>query len=296
MSTTTGAVREQSPIIRWWRTLPAVTRRQATIGSVIFAYVFIIGVGVLWNVSVFTERSELERTIAAHEAELALAPIIHSDTIAQGERQAELQAAGAALYRDVPDGAGVPVIVGRLETLAVAVGGELTEIHYREPVWVDDAGQVGVGITFRGDFQAVEDYVASVTASVPTLQWRTLHIEPQNEAGDELLLGADLTLDVLAARPVAAPRWNEDRMQLVAVAAKRNPFAVIGAGGVPMPDLVLTGVVRRDGGGLALVLVDGESHVLRVGDTVGALEVVEITASSVFLRHGERVAEITLAD
>lgn len=285
-----GAVR------RWWRTLPTHVRRQVSIGSVVFAYVLVIGIGAYWNFTVYSTQTANKARIEAHERELARTVTIRADLQAQTHEGATLRALSDQLYAQLPDVAAVPVIVGQLEHIAAAVGGELLDIHYREPAWSGERGEVGIGIEFAGSFHSIQNYVASVTASVPSLHWRYLELEPVDKHGRDLLLFADISLDVLAARPADVAPWNDGQVQLQTAAAAREPFAIAVTVGAPMPELALHGVVQQNGRSLALLSVDGISHVVGVGQQIDALTVVQISAQSVLVRNGVRTAEIRLSN
>jgi hypothetical protein len=104
-----------------------------------------------------------------------------------------------------------------------------------------------------------------------------------------------VNLPVAAARPLPGPGRAAVDADPFRTDRRRPPkrFTVPGTGAAPIvaapaPALVLSGtVVYQDGGGLALLRVQGRSAMVRVGETVGGLTLKSVAREvAVFARPG----------
>lgn len=286
-----------SPIQQWWKDQPANVRKQLTVGGVVLVYLLILGIGGWYNVSMYLEQERLEQDIASYERELARAPQIRADALAEQGRRGELQRRSDELYARFPDVGAVPVIVGQLERLASEVGGRVTDIQYTPPFWDGERGQVAMRLSFVGQFDGIVKYMESVSRSVATLHWDFFDIQPSDERGNDLVLTASIRLDVLRSRPDGAAAWREDFVQPAIGPREGSPFAVpVVSVARPMPPVELHGIVQQNGRSMALVLIDGVSHVLRTGQSAGGVTVVQILKDSVVVGNGDRTAVIRLID
>jgi hypothetical protein len=123
-----------------------------------------------------------------------------------------------------PDLAAVPIVVGQLEDMATALGGELTDMQYYAPVWDGAHGVVMMQLSVTGTFDALAKYLESVAISVPTLYWESFDLQPLGDSGQELLLFARVRVDLLRGRPETAAPWHDDHVRLVEATAAVNPF------------------------------------------------------------------------
>lgn len=286
-----------APLKEWWRTLPEEQRRKLVFAGLVVAYVLLLGVGGYWNFSLHLARQDVLAQIARHEVELSRAPLIRSQLHEETLEQARLRAERDRLYSKVPDIAAVPAIVGRLEEVARAVGGEITDVYYREPVWQsDEHGIVGIDIVFEGDFYTIENYFASVLNSWPSLRWNNVEIEPVDKYGNNLRMQAHATMDIMERRRTEVAAWSDDQPILFAVPTRINPFAVARRVGTPVPAVYLHGVVHQNGQSLALLSVDGVSHVVAEGQRVGDMVVTHISSRSVVMRSGDRTVHVDLTE
>lgn len=286
-----------SPLQQRWQALPEETRKQLTVGGLVLVYLLIIGVGGWYNFNVYTQQSADKHLIEGYERELARASQVRADTRTEEARAGELQGRSDAVYARLPDVGAVPVIVGQLEQIARDVGGSVEGIEYVAPFWVEDRGRVPMRIVFAGSFDAIETYMQSVSVSVPSLAWDTFEIQPVDAGGRELHLVAEMHLDVLRDRPDTAAAWADDQVRLAEATPAVSPFATTAVTATrPLPPVALHGVVQQNGQAVALLSIDGVSHVLRAGQAADGVTLIQISNESVLVGNGERTARIGLTE
>lgn len=274
----------------------AQTRRQAAVALVVLHYLIVLVAGAWYNWNVSAQRAAALAEAVRYEAELARAAAVRLE-LNQAEAEGEaLQARREALYRHLPGPEALPIVVGQLEALAEAVGGRLTDVQYVPPEWNGRRGAAGLRITFEGTFRAVYDYIASVSASTPTLLWREVELAPAGDGGRRVVLYADVRLDVLADRPAGASAWDGGAVQVVRGGVRRDPFAALVTAADPLPALAVRGILYQDGRRLALLSVDGATHLVEPGQSVAGIAVVDVTADAVVVRSGQRTVELRLDD
>lgn len=203
---------------------PGDVRKRLITVVLVLAYVLVLGGGAAYNVTVYLEQDDLQQQIAGHDRELSMAEQIRTNTAAEQARQVELLARGDEIFTLLPDMAAVPVVVGQLEDIATALGGELTDMQYQAPVWDGAHGVVTLQLAVAGPFDALAKYLESVAVSVPTLYWESFDLQPLDDSGQDLLLFAKVRLDVHRGRPVTAAPWRDDLVRLVEATAAVNPF------------------------------------------------------------------------
>lgn len=293
-ATATAAEREQPR--GFLSGLAPEVRRQVVIGLVVLHYLLVIGLGGWYNFVLYSDLTAARQEVAGYQSELAMQQVVAAELNAARAAREELEARRLEVYGLLPDAVAVPTVVGRLEALAAGAGGRLVDVQYSPPDWNGDRGQVYMSFVFEGGFGALQNFVASVNASVPSLRWDVLEVAPADAAGREIVMYADIQLDVVAERPAGAARWEDYPVQAVEAASLPNPFVVQVPVRVPLPELALRGVVHQNGRSVALLSVDGETHFVEMGHSVAGLTVVNIAPEAVVVRNGDRTVEVRLND
>lgn len=209
------------------RGLPLEQRKRLAAIGLVLAYVLVLGIGVGYNVVFSIEHRELKQQIAGHQQELSLTERIRTGVRTEQVRRDELRRRGDGLLAQFPDMAAVPVIVGQLEEIVVAVGGEVTDVQYVAPVWDGDHGEVWLQLEVTGGFDAIAKYLESVAVSVPTLHWDSFNIQPKDVSDQALLLSANVRLDLLQRQAETEGQWRDDQVRLVARTAAVSPFGAL---------------------------------------------------------------------
>lgn len=273
----------------------AKPRRQLAIAAVVLHYVLAIGLGTWYNLGVHSERLSASAEVDRYQAELARAGAIQADLAQARIEEDGLAAQRHELYRRVPDPQTVPVIVGQLEAISAAVGGRLVDVSYAPPAWSGRRGETEIRVVFEGSLAEVHGFFASVNATVTSLRWNSLEVVPADARGRTVILYADAIIDVIASRPDGVAAWGPEPVRIVREDV-RNVFEVRVPVDEPLPALAVHGLLLQGGRRLALPGVDGVTHLVQPGQTVGGLTVVDVTGDSVVVRRGQRTIEVRLDD
>lgn len=204
--------------------MPPDWRKRLTVIALVLAFVLVLGGGAAFNWVVYTEHGELKQLMAGYELELSRLEQIRADIRAEDARRDELQAGSDVYYAQLPDMAAVPDIVGQLEQIAAAVGGDVIDVQYVEPAWDGHIGVARLQFAIVGSFDAIVTYLESATVTVPTMYWESFDIQPVDDEGRDLLLFANVRLDLFRDRADWAAPWQAERTRLVDRTAAVNPF------------------------------------------------------------------------
>lgn len=101
-----------------------------------------------------------------------------------------------------------------------------------------------------------------------------------------------MRLDMTASRPKDVLPWAVEPVRVEHAADGRNPFAALALADDPLPGLSLHGVLRRGAQKLALLAVDGATHLVEPGQTLAGVSIVDITGDSVIVRSAGQVLEL----
>lgn len=294
---------QQSALLSKWRELPLATRRKALLGFVIFLYVVVIGGGVFYNVLLLTtlnaDSSEVDHRVDG----LATMPLLRSQILEAQRTTEELTEQHRDMFRLLPDWTTVPLVVEWLESVGDSVGGKVLRVDYSPPRWQAGRGTVPMSLEYVGDFQSVVHYLAVATAGLPSLAVNQASVVPVGATGEELRLLAVMTLDVLEARPAGARPWDPATSAAAAVSPGRSPFApppglwsAARRAGLSLPELRVQGIARAGDERLAVLVLDGQHHVVRSGTRLGDVLVVRVDPEAVVVQVGTRQATLALRE
>lgn len=221
--------------------LAPAQRKRLTVLALILAIVLVVGAGAFGNLLIYTEHEQMKQLIAGYEQELSRLERIRGDIIAEHARRDELHDRSDVYYGQLPDMAAVPDIVGQIEEIAAAVGGDTIEIRYIAPEWDGQRGVARLQVMVTGGFDALARFLESVTLSVPALYWESFDMQPVDDEGEELLLFANVRLDLFRKRAEWAAPWQPEQTQLVERAAAVNAF------GAPLASILLDEHTEAEG-------------------------------------------------
>lgn len=225
-------------------------------------------------------------------------------------RHDELQERAAELQQMIPAPEDVPLVIELLGQVATAAGGRVLRLDCYPPKSEDSDGRVRVLMEWSGQFPGLGRFLALMKDALPSLmvqQMLVQQVQAEGEAaGQRVKVAFDLLFyafpkdqDSASWHPGAVgPEGTEEVLpDLFAPPAEFLSLALEKkqADLSSWSDLFrLAGVAQMGDVRLALLEVDGRTYIVRPGDEVLGVKVVEILAGAVRLEAQEQSVLLTL--
>lgn len=298
------APKEPSALMVKWNELPLATRRKVLVGLVIALYVVVIGGGVFYNFLLLDTYNAYESEVMHRADAVTTMPLLRTQILDAQRTGFELTLDRQYLFGLLPDWSTVPLVVEWLESLEDVVGGRVRRVDYSLPRWQGDAGVVPISLEYNGTFDGIVNYLTAVTEGLPSLTVGQLTIAPVSATGEELRLVASMRLDIIQSRPPDGDVWDAAaRPRPIVAEGARSPFApppglwsAARRAGVALPELALQGIAQAGDERLAVLILDGNQHVVRDGTRLGDVLVLRVDPEAVVVQVGTRQATLALRE
>ncbi len=240
-----------------------------------------VAVGGFVNYQLYANREALQRQIEDDERALSTLPTVRRQIQDARNERLGLVTQRDRLVAQVPDLTNIPFIVEQLEQLGGLSGGSVASLEYSPTRWSENRSEIIVHLRFHGTFHSILTFLVGLNDSFPTARINQMALDiPVASDPSTLELDTTLRISVLEARPEEYPDWDRTQLYARNVVPLPSPLqpalGTVGDLGADLSHWRLKGIVDQRRSRMALLDVNQQSHILRVGDVLDDVLIVAI--------------------